>query len=61
MNKHETFDNYTIQKAESDGYDAAIVYWSKFLLPIEDVIKKLQGKHFRKSLDIEQLLENIIP
>lgn len=55
MNKDEAFSNYTIQKAESGGYDAAIVYWSKFLLPIEDVIKKLQGKHFRKSIDMEYL------
>lgn len=29
------------QKAESGGYDAAIVYWSKFLLPIENVIERL--------------------
>jgi hypothetical protein len=35
----------TSQKAESGGYDAAIVYWSKFLLPIEDVVKRLKGKH----------------
>ena len=32
------------QKAESGGYDAAIVYWSKFSLPIEDVVKRLK-KH----------------
>jgi hypothetical protein len=30
------------QKAESGGYDAAIVYWSKFLLPVEQVIKILK-------------------
>ena len=30
------------QKAESGGYDAAIVYWSKFSLPIEDVVKRLK-------------------
>lgn len=33
------------QKAESGGYDAAIVYWSKFLLPVEKVIKRLKEKH----------------
>lgn len=31
----------SIQKIESGGYDAAIVYWSKFLLPIENVIERL--------------------
>jgi hypothetical protein len=30
------------QKKESGGYDAAIVYWSKFLLPIEEVVKRLK-------------------
>ncbi|MDR2913473.1 MAG: hypothetical protein LBV74_01325 [Tannerella sp.] len=30
------------QKAESGGYDAAIVYWSKFLLPIEKVVERLK-------------------
>lgn len=30
------------QKAESGGYDAAIVYWSKFLIPVEKVIKRLK-------------------
>jgi hypothetical protein len=33
------------QKAESGGYDAAIVYWSKFLVPIEKVVKKLKKKN----------------
>lgn len=33
------------QKEESGGYDAAIVYWSKFLLPIEEVVKRLKAKH----------------
>jgi hypothetical protein len=32
------------QKAEVGGYDAAIVYWSKFLLPVEQVIKRLKNK-----------------
>lgn len=35
----------TTQKAESGGYDAAIVYWSKFLIPTKDVIKRLKGKN----------------
>ncbi|MCF8227773.1 MAG: hypothetical protein K9G58_00325 [Bacteroidales bacterium] len=32
----------TNQKKESGGYDAAIVYWSKFLLPVDKVVKKLK-------------------
>ena len=31
-----------IQKAESGGYDAAIVYWSKRLVPIKEVVKRLK-------------------
>jgi hypothetical protein len=34
----------TVQKEESGGYDAAIVYWSKFVIPIEKVIKRLKKK-----------------
>ena len=51
INTNSPCDNGTLyifnteQKAESGGYDAAIVYWSKFLLPIEDVVKRLQRKH----------------
>jgi hypothetical protein len=30
------------QRVESGGYDAAIVYWSKFSIPIDKVIKKLK-------------------
>jgi hypothetical protein len=30
------------QKKESGGYDAAIVYWSKCLIPIQDVVKRLK-------------------
>ncbi len=30
------------QKDASGGYDAAIVYWSKCLLPIEQVVKRLR-------------------
>ena len=32
------------QKEESGGYDAAIVYWSKFVIPIEDVVKRLKER-----------------
>lgn len=32
------------QKEESGGYDAAIVYWSKFLLSVDDVMKRMQKK-----------------
>jgi hypothetical protein len=32
------------QKAESGDYDAAIVYWSKFMLSVEKVIKRLKKK-----------------
>jgi len=34
-----------VQKEESRGYDAAIVYWSKFVIPIEDVVKRLKNKY----------------
>ncbi len=30
------------QKEESVGYDAAIVYWSKRLIPIQDIVKRLK-------------------
>lgn len=30
------------QKEESGGYDAAIVYWSKRLIPIQDIVKRLK-------------------
>jgi hypothetical protein len=33
------------QKEESGGYDAAIVYWSKFVIPIEKVIERLKRQH----------------
>jgi hypothetical protein len=33
-----------VQKEESGGYDAAIIYWSKFVIPIEKVIKRLKQK-----------------
>jgi hypothetical protein len=34
------------QRTESEGYDAVIVYWCKFLIPIKDLPKKLKaGKH----------------
>jgi len=47
-NKNSPCDNGTLyifnadQKAESGGYDGAIVYWSKFLIPIEKVVKQLR-------------------
>lgn len=30
------------QKVKSEGYDVAIVFWCKFIIPIENVIKKLK-------------------
>ena len=33
----------TAQKEESGGYDAAIVYWSKFVPPIDKVINRLKN------------------
>jgi len=33
------------QKEKSGGYDAAIVYWSKFLVPVDKVVKKLKKQH----------------
>ena len=32
------------QKKESGGYDAAIVFWSKVLIPTKDVVKRLKDK-----------------
>jgi hypothetical protein len=32
------------QKQDSGGYDAAIVYWSKILMPTEKVVKSLKGR-----------------
>lgn len=34
----------TSQKSESGGYDAYITMWNKFLLPTEDIVKRLKGK-----------------
>ena len=31
------------QKEQSCGYDAAIIYWSKRLVPINDVVKRLKN------------------
>ena len=51
VNENYPCDNGTlyifnaVQKEESGGYDAAIVYWSKMLLPAKDVIKRLKEKH----------------
>ena len=50
INKNSPCDNGTLyifdvaQKAESGGYDAAIVYWSKFLIPTEKIVKRLKGR-----------------
>jgi len=47
-NKNSPCDNGILyifnaaQKAESGGYDGAIVYWSKFLIPVEKVVKRLK-------------------
>lgn len=32
------------QKIESGGYDGAIVYWSKRLIPADDVVKRLKKR-----------------
>lgn len=48
FNRNHTPNNGTlyifnaVQKAESGGYDGAIVYWSKFVVPIEKVVAKLK-------------------
>jgi hypothetical protein len=50
-NANDSCDNGTLyifnaeQKAASGGYDAAIVYWSKFAVPVGQVIKRLKNKH----------------
>lgn len=33
------------QKTESGGYDAAITYWDKFVIPIEEIVKRLQNRN----------------
>jgi len=33
------------QKEESGGYDAVIVYWSKFVIPMEKVVKRLREQN----------------
>lgn len=49
-NKNVACDNGVLyifdenQKKESGGYDAAIVYWSKVLIPTKDVVKRLKNK-----------------
>ncbi len=49
--RHQTPNNSTLyifnneQKKLSGGYDAAIVYWSKVLVPLDDMISRLSGKH----------------
>lgn len=50
VNKNFPCDNGVLyifnetQKKESGGYDAAIVYWSKVLIPAKDVVKRLKDK-----------------
>lgn len=50
-NANSPCDNGTLytfnaeQKSESGGYDAAIVYWNKFVTPIETVVERLKKKH----------------
>lgn len=34
----------TVQKTESGGYDAAITYWCKFVIPIDKVVKRLKNR-----------------
>ena len=54
-----------IQKEASGGYDAVIVYWSKFLLPTEDIVKRAQKYLHKYSNDLtfrdipENILESI--
>lgn len=51
-----------IQKEASGGYDAVIVYWSKFLLPTEDIVKRAQ-KYLHKyynDLTFRDIPENIL-
>lgn len=49
-NANSPCDNGTLyifnasQKEGNGGYDAAIVYWSKFLVPVEQVIKRLKNQ-----------------
>lgn len=33
------------QKVESGDYDAAITYWNKFVIPIEEVVKSLKDRN----------------
>jgi hypothetical protein len=53
-NANSPCDNGTLyifnaeQKAESGGYDAAIVYWSKFAVPVEKVIKRLKNQRQKR-------------
>ncbi|VTR28092.1 Uncharacterised protein [Sphingobacterium thalpophilum] len=55
ITRNQTPNNSTLcifdkeQKKRSGGYDAAIVYWSKVLVPIDELISRLRGKN-----DLEQ-------
>jgi hypothetical protein len=50
FNRNSTPNNGTLyifnatQEAESGGYDAAIVYWSKSVVPIEEVVKTIRNR-----------------
>ena len=40
------------QKTRSGGYDAAILYWSKIALPINDVVKKVKKQSRYNALEL---------
>jgi hypothetical protein len=50
INKNSPIDNGSLyifdakQKEASGGYDAAIIYWSKLIISIDEVIERLRGK-----------------
>jgi hypothetical protein len=50
FNRNSTPNNGTLyifnaeQTTASGGYDGAIVYWSKFVIPIEEVVKRLKDQ-----------------
>lgn len=61
FNRKETTNGGTlyvfdeIQKKESGGYDAVIVYWSKILMPIQDVVNRLNPIQTNKRSKVERL------
>ena len=32
----------TMQKTESDGYDAAVTYWKKFVIPTQEIVRTIK-------------------